>query len=98
MSSPAAAVRPRPPDPRPSFLAHPLLDQLPSSSAAMTRARLTAPTPLKLVPLGNGVKPPRFPTFTLPSPPKPSFTTVRSRHLSGGSGVVVGELPKLVVS
>ncbi|KPV77015.1 uncharacterized protein RHOBADRAFT_64642 [Rhodotorula graminis WP1] len=61
----------------------------------MTRARLTAPSPLKLVPVGNGVKPPRFPTFTLPSPPKPSFTTVRSRHLSGGSGVVIGELPKL---
>ncbi|GAA6047952.1 hypothetical protein JCM3770_006440 [Rhodotorula araucariae] len=38
----------------------------------MPRSRLTAPTRLNLVPLAPGVKP-RFPTFTLPSPPKPSF-------------------------
>ncbi|TNY23921.1 hypothetical protein DMC30DRAFT_443848, partial [Rhodotorula diobovata] len=53
----------------------------------MTRARLTAPSRLNLVPLEPGVKP-RFPTFVLPAPPQPSFSPIRLRRLSGGSGTI----------
>ncbi|GAA5873458.1 hypothetical protein JCM16303_001130 [Sporobolomyces ruberrimus] len=59
-------------------------------------ARRLPPSPLKLIPQTPGQPIPRWPVFIIPSPPPPTFSApVRTRSLSVGTGVVVGELPGL---
>ncbi|GAA5850704.1 hypothetical protein JCM8547_009063 [Rhodosporidiobolus lusitaniae] len=72
----------------------------------MARSRLTTPSKLSLVPLSPGQKRPRFPQYTIPSPPPPTHSPPSSRvgnrpsngvtisiHARGASeGVLAGEL------